>query len=287
MTDDGAPSPNGAQLEYWNAAAGATWARYHEQLDRQIAPLGTELLRALAPTAGEQVLDIGCGCGQTTLEIAARVGPAGGVIGVDISAPMLDIARGRALPRGAGAVQFHAADAQVADLGRARFDAVYSRFGVMFFDDPIAAFANLRAALRPDGRLGFVCWQPLSVNPWMSEPLEAARPFLPPLTPPESDAPGPFAFADAGRVRSILDSAGFAAISVRGWDAKIGGGDLEQTLELTLRVGPLGAALRDNPASKDALAAPVRAALARHATRDGVLMAASVWIVTARNTRAD
>jgi hypothetical protein len=117
----------------------------------------------------------------------------------------------------------------------------------------------------------------------MREPLEAARPFLPPLPPPDPNAPGPFAFADPDRVRSILEGAGFAGVAIRAFDADIGAGDVDQMLELTLRVGPLGAALRENPSYKDVLSAPVRAVLARHATSRGVLMPASVWIVTARN----
>lgn len=284
MAEDRASSPNAAQLEYWNTAAGATWARYHDQLDRQIAPLGVEALDALAPASGERVLDVGCGCGHSTLEIAARVGTGGAVTGIDISAPMLGVARARSQPPRGGRVEFREADAQVAELGRDRFDAAYSRFGVMFFGDPVAAFANVRGALRPGGRLGFVCWRPLAMNPWMSEPLEAARPLLPPLPPPDPTAPGPFAFADERRIRSILDAAGLIAVGIRAFDTTIGVGDIEATLELTLRVGPLGAALRDNPSYKDVLAEPVRAVLARHVTPLGVRIPASVWIVTARRS---
>lgn len=283
MADSSPAAPNSAQVEYWNAIAGATWARYHDQLDRQIAPLGLEALRALGPAAGERVLDVGCGCGQTTLAIAARVGPHGAVVGVDISAVMLDIARQRARPGSAGNVQFLGADAQIHRFEPGAFDAIYSRFGVMFFADPVAAFANLRRALRPDGRLGFVCWRPLAENPWMSEPLEAARPLLPPLPPPDPLAPGPFAFASDARVRAILGGAGFREVEIRAFDMLIGNGDLAATLELTLRVGPLGAALRDNPSYKDRLADTVRATLARFETPRGVLMPASVWIVTARH----
>jgi SAM-dependent methyltransferase len=283
MAEQSNSSPNAAQVEYWNAAAGATWARYHDQLDRQIAPLGLEALRALAPTAGERVLDIGCGCGHTTLEIAARVRPGGVVAGIDISAPMLEIARRMVAPSGAGRMEFLQADAQVADVGRSTFDAGYSRFGVMFFGDPVAAFANLRRALRSGGRLGFVCWRPLAANPWMSEPLEAARPFLPPLAPPEPTAPGPFAFADERRVRAILGEAGFSEIGIRAFDAEIGVGGIDETLRLALRVGPLGAALRDNPSYEDRLTDPVSAVLARYLTSRGVMMPASVWIVTARS----
>ena len=280
------PSPNAAQFEYWNAAAGATWARYHDTLNRQIAPLGLAALRALAPTAGERVLDIGCGCGHTTLEIAARVAPGGVAVGIDISAPMLEVARRSALPNSAGRAQFRQADAQVADLGQAAFDALYSRFGVMFFADPVAAFASVRQSLRSGGRLSFVCWRPLAVNPWMSEPLEAARPFLPPLAPPDPTAPGPFAFADDGRVRAILRAAGYTDVDVRAFDTEIGIGDLDATVQLTLRFGPLGAALRENPAYKDRVTDPVSAVLARYATARGVMLPASVWIVSARNIEA-
>ena len=276
-------SPNAAQLEYWNNSAGPTWARHHDQLDRHIAPLGAECLRRLAPAPGEQVLDVGCGCGHTTSDIAERVGVAGGVVGVDISVPMLEVARARSAPRAGGRMEFREADAQTADLGQGRFDAAYSRFGVMFFADPVAAFGNIRKALTVGGRLGFVCWRPLAANPWLSEPLEAARPFLTPLPPPDPLAPGPFAFADERRVRAILDDAHFADVDVRGFDAEIGVGGLAESLALTLQVGPLGAALRENPSCKDVLAEPVRAVLSRYLTPRGVLMPAAVWIVLARN----
>ncbi len=286
MTRQTVAVANAAQFEYWNTAAGTTWARYHDQLDRQIAPLGTEALRTLAPAAGERVLDVGCGCGHTTIDIAGRVGPGGTAVGVDISTPMLEVARQRVLPTTTGRVEFLQADAQLADLGSASFDALYSRFGVMFFSDPVAAFANVRRSLRPDGRLGFVCWRLLSANPWLSEPLEAARPFLPPLASPEPGAPGPFAFSDDGRVRAILGDAGYTDIEIRAFDTEIGIGDLEETLQITLRVGPLGAALRDHPTYKNRLTDPVSAVLARYVTARGVMMPASVWIVSARSRAA-
>jgi SAM-dependent methyltransferase len=283
MTEKSAPLPNAAQVDYWNAAAGATWAKYHDQLDRQIAPLGLESMRVLAPAAGERVLDIGCGCGHTTVDLATRVGRAGVAVGIDISVPMLEIARRRALPDAAGRVEFLQIDAQIADLGRGTFDAGYSRFGVMFFADPVAAFGNIRRALKSGGRLGFICWRALAANPWMNEPLEAARPFLPPLAAPDPTAPGPFAFANDGRVRAILSDAGFADIEIRAFDTEIGGGDLDETLQLALRVGPLGAALREHPSLKDCLTDPVGAVLARYVTRRGVMMPASAWVVSARH----
>ena len=274
-------SPNSAQVDHWNATAGQTWARYHDQLDRLLGPLGLEALRTLALTAGERVLDIGCGCGHTTLDIAVRVGTQGSVVGIDLSAPMLDIAQRRPPPAGAGEVEFRQVDAQCADLGRSSFDVAFSRFGVMFFSDPVAAFANIRDALKPGGRVGFVCWRPLQENRWVHEPLEAARPFLPPLPPPDPTAPGPFAFADDGRVRAILSDAGFAEIDIRRFDTRIGLGDLNDALQLTLRVGPLGTAVRENPSCEAHLSGSVKAVLANYVTPIGVLMPAAVWIVHA------
>jgi SAM-dependent methyltransferase len=272
---------NTAQVEYWNAAAGDTWASLQELLDRQIAPLGHEALRALSPVQGEHVIDLGCGCGATSVDLAARVAPEGRVVGVDISKPMLGVARRRPIPPGIVRPEFREVDAQAADLGRAIFDAAYSRFGVMFFSDPVAAFANIRASMKERGRLAFVCWRGLAENGWMREPLEAAGAVLPPPVPSDPTAPGPFAFADEGRLRSILADAGFGSVSVDPFDMRIGGGDVEETLNLTLRVGPLGAALREYPDLRLKVTEAVREVLARHTTAHGVLMPAAVWIVRA------
>ncbi|MGL4543820.1 MAG: class I SAM-dependent methyltransferase, partial [Polymorphobacter sp.] len=242
---DTPPPANAEQIDYWNAKAGETWARFQEQLDRQIAPLGAAGIRALAPQPGERILDIGCGCGATTLALAAEVAPGGSVLGLDISQPMLDVARRRAA--GVANVAFREADAQTDDFGRGGFDAIFSRFGVMFFADPQAAFANIATKLAPGGRLTFVCWRPLVENDWMRVPLAAALPLLPPLPPPDPLAPGPFAFADPDRVRALLTGAGWHSVNVEPWDADIGSGDLDATVDLTFRVGPLGMALREFP----------------------------------------
>jgi SAM-dependent methyltransferase len=276
-------SPNSEQMDYWNASAGQTWAQFHEQLDRQLSPLGSEALRALAPRTGERIVDIGCGCGQSSLDLARRVGPRGSVVGIDISSPMLAIARERELPPPTVRPAFRQLDAQSEDLGQSVFDAAFSRFGVMFFSEPVIAFANIRAALKPGGRLGFVCWRALNENPWMTIPLDAALPYLPPLSPPDPAEPGPFALADAGRIRSVLDCAGFESIFIRPFNARIGESDLEQALQLSLRVGPLGAALRGHPECADRAAGAVRQALSHFVTPNGVLMTAAVWIVLAGN----
>jgi len=276
-------SANAAQIEYWNSTAGETWASFQERLDRQLEPLGLAGMDMLAPKDGEHILDIGCGCGQTSLALAGRVGRQGAVTGVDISKPMLEVARKRPRPAADLQLAFRQVDAQSGDLGRGTFDAAFSRFGVMFFADPVAAFANIRAALKPGGRLVFVCWRPLDENPWMQAPLLAALPFLPPVEPPDPTAPGPFAFADPTRVRAILTKAGFAAVTIDPFDARVGSGDLEATLKLALTVGPLGRALREQPQIAGDVTGAVRDALSRYLTPDGVLMPAAVWIVEARN----
>ena len=282
MSTNAAPGGNAAQIDFWNATAGQSWAEFQTQLDRQLEPLGAEALRVLAPATGERIIDIGCGCGHTSFALAARVGASGAVLGVDISQPMLAVAEGRVT--GAAAPAFRLADAQADDLGEAAFDGAFSRFGVMFFSDPVAAFTNIRRALKPAGRLAFVCWRRLGENPWMYVPMEAARPLLPPLAASDPTAPGPFAFADPARVRAILTEAGFGAIAIDAFDTRIGSGGMEETLAICRRVGPLGAALREHPDHAEAVMGVVTEALGAYLTPEGVLLPAAVWIVSASAT---
>jgi SAM-dependent methyltransferase len=282
VSDKASTAANLDQVDYWNAAAGETWAALQDQLDRQIEPLGLEAIQALAPRPGERVLDIGCGCGQSSLQLASRVTSAGAVVGVDISVPMLAVARARPIPADAATPAFREVDAQTGDLGEGVFDAAFSRFGVMFFSDPVVAFTRIRRSLEPGGRLAFVCWRPLQENPWMSKPMDAAQPFLAPPAPKAPAAPGPFAFADPDRVRAILSDAGWADIGIRPFDALIGGSSLDQTVDLAFRVGPLGAALRENPDRKSDIAEAVRREIAKFETPSGVLMPSAVWIVQAK-----
>jgi len=272
---------NAAQSNYWNKTAGLTWAAMQAQLDRQIEPLGARAMEGFAAQPGETVLDIGCGCGQTTLALAERVGGSGGVTGADISQPMLEVARARPAPAGGAKPRFVEIDAQTGDLGEGVFDGAFSRFGVMFFADPAAAFANIGRALKPRGRLTFVCWRPFAENLWMRAPAEAAASLLPAMAPPDPNAPGPYAFSDPVKVWDILAAAGFQAIEIRLFDAVIGGGTLEEATALALRVGPLGVAMREHPHLAAPVAKAVRAALAPHETPRGVLMPAAVWIVRA------
>src|SRR5262245_36853821 len=195
---------NQEQIRYWNEQAGPRWVKRQQQLDVQINQIGLAAMQRASIKPGEDVLDVGCGCGQTALELAERVGPQGLVTGIDISQPMLARARERQREVGMQNIEFLNADAQTYTFGRERFDLAFSRFGVMFFDNPSAAFGNICTALRPNGRLCFLCWQALEKNDWARIPLMAATQHVQPPTPPTPGAPGPFAFADPDRVRHIL-----------------------------------------------------------------------------------
>jgi SAM-dependent methyltransferase len=257
----------------------SAWAEVREALERQLAPLGRHALTALAPQPGERVLDIGCGGGETAVELARAVAPGGTVLGIDLSAAVLAFAR-RAV-KGCERVQFVHADAQVFPFEPASFDAAFSRFGV-FFADPVAAFINIRLSLRPNGRLAFVCWRPLEENLLDSLPLEAASAHLPPQPAHDPDAPGPFALADRDRVRAILESAGFREIEITARDEPVGNGDLDTMLAVCSRVGALGRILREHPELRAAALPAVRSALAAHDGPDGVRLTAATWVVTAR-----
>jgi ubiquinone/menaquinone biosynthesis C-methylase UbiE len=273
--DEGA---NAQQVAYWNESAGPTWAELQEPLDRQLAPLGRRAMAELELGPGQRVLDIGCGAGETTIELSYS---GAEILGVDISTTLLAVARQR--PRDTNLARFLEADAQTQPFEPAHFDAVFSRFGVMFFADPAAAFANIRRAMKPAGRLAFVCWRTPAENPIMSLPMMAALAHIDtPPAPPEPGAPGPFAFADPERVKAILATAGFRDVAVTPHDEAIGSGDVETTLGLALRVGPLGALLRENPGKREAVIAAVRAAIAPHDGPDGVKLGSATWIVTAR-----
>jgi SAM-dependent methyltransferase len=202
------------QAEFWSKLA-PTWLELEDRLEEVAGLPGRLAMDRLQLLHGQRVVDLGCGSGRTTLELASRVGPGGEVVGVDIAAEMLARGRERAAQFGAGNVEFVQADVQVHDLGEARFDAAYSRFGVMFFADPVAAFANVRRALRPGGVLSFVSWQSVFDNEWMLIPGAAVATVtgsLPPMPGPEE--PGPFSLADPARVRAVLDAAGFGSVVI-------------------------------------------------------------------------
>jgi SAM-dependent methyltransferase len=274
--------PNAVMAEFWSETVGPTWVALQERLDAEIKPLGDAALTVLAPAADERILDIGCGCGQTSVQLAERVGPTGDVVGLDISAPMLAVARARTPPPGAGRLSFVEGDAQTIDLAAGRFDAAFSRFGWMFFADPLAAFANIRRALRPGGRLAAVTWRAVTENPLFTAPAQAAAGLIDLPAPADPAAPGPFRYADSASAKRALTDAGFSDVVAEPVDSWVGTIDLEDALILALRFGPLGAALRQTPSLTEKVRPFAREALERYQTSEGIRIPAAVWIVTAR-----
>jgi ubiquinone/menaquinone biosynthesis C-methylase UbiE len=272
---------NQAEIASWNGLLGERWALFQEALDARFRVFGTHALLRAALREGQRVLDVGCGCADLVLDAAEAVGSAGRVVGLDVSRPMLARAKERVGARPNIALVEHDAATFVADAD-APFDVVLSRFGVMFFEDPRAAFSNLHRTLVADGTLAFVCWQPLTENPWAAIPLRAMASEIPPAAPASKDAPGPFAFADPEKVRAILESAGFREVLITPATHPITlGGSLEEALEFACRMGPSSRALRelDDPGQARAVAL-LREALASLAP--GFTLDGAVWIVSAR-----
>ena len=262
--------------------AGRTQADLQEPLNKQLAPLGHRAMAALAVRPGERILDIGCGTGQTSVELGQIVGSGGEVFGIDLSPAALEAAQKKAadFPQ----VRFVQGDAQVFPFDAGLYDAAFSRFGVMFFADPVAAFRNILRALKPAGRLTFACWRSLEENDLDIVPLRAAAPHLPaPIAQPGS-APS-FSFADPNRVHEILAKAGFEDIEITAYDHLVGTGDAQGMLELSLRVGSLGKIVRETPDLRPAVLEPVRQALAAYDGPEGIGLKAATWIVTARSPK--
>lgn len=277
---------NTEQAEHWNSGEGvAHWIRNQARFDRMGEPFATLILDAAALRPGSQVLDVGCGWGATTLAAARLIAP-GQAVGIDLSGPMLALARAGAEAAGLGNAVFLQGDAQVHPLEPASFDTVISRFGTMFFGDPVAAFANIRSATRPAGRLVLVCWQPLADNQWLLVPGAALAEHVPPPAGYGSgDGPGMFAFADPDRLRRILAAAGWRDIEITSQHASIlvgGGGGVDDAVEF-LRTGSMGRMMLAgaDAGTVDRAVASVRAALAPYADADGVHLGAAVWLVQA------
>lgn len=254
------------------ALASEAWAEAYQSIDLQLSPLGLRAIEPLDLANGDVVLDVGCGAGQTLLQLADRVGPEGQVIGVDIAPRLLEIARQRSRAR--GTVRLIQADAEFLNLPTASLDAVFSRFGVMAFSDPAAAFANFHRMLRPAGRLAFSCWRALEENPLDDLPLSAAG--LRSMVNQE-----PFGFADPDQIRTTLRGAGFGRISIQAHDEAVSSGDLDAMTWVLLKVGPLGRIIRENPELRDAAEPRVRQALGALGDPSRVSLRAAVWIVTA------
>jgi SAM-dependent methyltransferase len=277
---------NAEQIAFWNGPGGRRWADQRENVDLLLKPIATATLARAAVKPGERVVDIGCGCGGTTIELAKSVGPTGRVLGVDVSRPMLARARER-LPPGLP-VELAQADATTYPFPRAGFDLLFSRMGVMFFADPARSFANLRTALHPGGRLVFACFRTPRENPWMMVPLEAAYQHVPPLQKLGPEDPGPFSFASEGRVRLILGRAGFLSVTMEPLDLELdlgGGRGLDAAVASSLEIGATSRAVDGQPpAIRSAAMASIRRALEPYQRGAAVPLGAAVWLVGATST---
>ena len=274
---------NADQIAYWNGSVGQHWARRQQAQDVMLSLVSDILVERARAGVGERIIDVGCGCGAITIALGGRVGPAGRVLGVDVSAPML--ARARQITPSGLPVDYVLADATVYPFDREDFDLLVSRFGVMFFAQPALSFANLRKALRPTGRLTFACWREPRDNPWLTMPLQAVYKHVPKLPQLGPEDPGPFSFASEQRVRSILEQAGFHSIALEQWnialDIAIGRG-LDAAVEAALEIGPASRAFEGQPFDiRAAVTNSVREALAPFVRGQAVPLDASIWIVTA------
>ncbi len=270
------------QLAFWNGPGAERWVTNQARMDATLSEVLDAAVAHAAPREGEAVLDVGCGCGATTLALARKVGPAGHVTGLDVSAPMLELARTRS--SGLANVAWLRADAAAHQFDPASVDLLFSRFGVMFFGDPAAAFANLRRALRPRGRVVFACWRAFAENPWMRVPLHAAYAHVPPLPKLGPEDPGPFSFAEPDRVARILTQAGFVQPRLTKLDLAIdlaNGEGLEAAVRQAAGFGPAARAMEDQPeAARAAATDAIRAALAPYAASNGrVALPAAIWLV--------
>jgi len=275
-------SPNAAQIAYWNGPIGQAWAKYQEKRDRDHAGITGPLMEWAAAKPNEAVLDIGCGSGTTTLMLAERVGHSGKVVGIDLSGPMLEVARRRA-EAARHPAQFIQADASEYGFENQVFDIGFSQLGVMFFADPVAAFANIRRALKKRARIAFACWRSPAEHLWASIPENAARPFLPDSPPADPNAPGRFSLRLPDRIKQVLGGAGFFSIEIEKLDARtFAGATPEEAASSVIDSGPLQRNLANaDEATRQKVREAVTERLAAEMRPDGIYLTSAAWLVRA------
>ncbi|HEX3486795.1 MAG TPA: methyltransferase domain-containing protein [Micropepsaceae bacterium] len=274
---------NAGQIAYWNGPNGEMWAKLREKRDRDHAFLTDALLDRSNPRPGERVLDIGCGSGTTTLKLAERVAPNGYVLGIDISRPMLGVARRRAIAAKSSALFAEGDVTDYYEFEPQSFDLAFSQLGVMFFADPVAAFANVKRAMKPAARLHFACWRSPAEHLWAFVPESAAKPFLPPSPPADPNAPGRYAFQNPDHVKNLLLQAGFHDPEFEKLDTQIfAGATPEEAADAVIEGGPLQRTLTD---ADETTRAKVRAAvterLAKEMGPNGIYLTSAAWLVGA------
>jgi SAM-dependent methyltransferase len=279
------PNDNSVK-ESWRGAVAERWVQEQTQLDEMMRPFGQAAQMTLAAVSGEWILDVGCGAGTTTFELAQIVGPTGGVVGIDISEPLLQHAQERATAAAVSNVQFVLADAANHRFERG-FDALYSRFGVMFFSDPVGAFNNLHGALASSGRISFVCWQDLERNAWAHLPLAAARSAAPNIPVPQiiqPGQPGPFAFGDQDYLNDSLSAAGFRHVDITAFERPLYlGSTAQDAADFCMLIGPASRlAAEADPNLTSEIREAVLKMLEPFATPRGVWVDASTYVVSAR-----
>ena len=277
---------NKNQKDFWSGKGGDIWVERQNAMDTMLSPLGEAALNKLNFNEEENVLDIGCGCGHTTLNIAKRIGPSGNVTGLDISEPMLKRAKESAVEMSITNTLFKCVDVQTEDLGDQIYSAAFSRFGVMFFEDSIAAFKNINKSLISGGYLSFVCWQSPAVNPWQSLFIQEVKKFLDlPSPPPRS--PGPFAFMESEYVSSILEESKFQDITIEGHEAEVNmfsGRSLSDSVKDYISINPVVTQMLKE-SSENQVAEIINSgieAFSPYYSEKGLIFPSATWLVTAR-----
>ena len=282
MTD--APGPNDAQAAYWEDRS-SSWIEAEEWwLSAVAGPFGAAALDRLQPVVGGRYLDIGCGTGPTSIELARRIEPDGVVEGVDISPSMIAAAQVRAGEAGVGGISFRVTDVQTAELGDHLLDGAISQFGVMFFSDPTAAFTNVRSAMKPGATLSFCCWQELFSNEWMFVPGAAAMGVTGWMPEPLAEgAPGPFGLADANRIDRVLDAAGFDGIDILDVRAEVVVPEarVPDMVRAVSRIGAVREQLERFPDDAERIIDAVRTEITQRLDGGRLTLASAAWAVVA------
>ena len=275
---------NKNQRDFWSGKGGDIWVERQNAMDTMLSHLGEAALNKLNLNEGENVLDIGCGCGHTTLNIAKRISPDGQVTGLDISEPMLKRAKESANEMSISNASFNCVDVQTDDMGEEVYSAAFSRFGVMFFEDPVAAFCNINKSLITGASLSFVCWQSPALNPWQSLFIEAVKKYVDlPSPPPRS--PSPFAFMESEYVSSILEESNFQNIMIEGHEAEVNmfsGRSLSDSVKDYISINPVvSGMLKDSTEQeKTEIINSAIEAFSPYYSAKGLMFPSATWLVT-------